>query len=67
MERAGRRNGNKCRDTRRQVLISYLKIHVHIETSDYSSVLVKAYANRYIHMQASICIHWYELCMYNFL
>ena len=30
MERAGRRNRNICRDSREHVLISYLKMHVHI-------------------------------------
>lgn len=30
MERAGRRGRNTCRDSRGQVLISHLKMHVHI-------------------------------------
>lgn len=46
-----RRKRNLCRVFRGHVLISYLKIHVRIWTNNYSSVLVKAYANRYIHMQ----------------
>jgi len=67
LERAGTRNRNIRRHSRGQVIISYLKMHVHIQTSDYSSVLVKAYANRFIHMQASVYIHWYELRTYSFL
>lgn len=67
IERAGRRNRNMCKDARGHVPISYLKMHVHLWASDYSSVLVKAYENRYMHMQAAIYVHWYELCIYSFL
>lgn len=56
-----------CKDARGHVPISYVKMHVHLWASDYSSVLVKAYENRYMHMQAAIYVHRYELCIYSFL
>lgn len=67
IKRAGRRNRNMCRDARGRVPISYLRMCVHLWANDYSSVLVKAYENRYMHMQAAVYIHWYELCIHNFL